>query len=341
MEVVSRLSLYGGILVTIILIIYVLVYTPKGKTYEEGKKTVGLMYADKTAYYRKKKLLYRIYSAIMILSCVISIFVSFVLIARPYTEEVVDNEKYGRDIIVCMDVSTSVNELNKKLVKELKDVVKDMNGERVGIVIFNTSPVLLVPLTDDYDYISEQLDTLEECFDMLIEYDKSGNLTDDYWYLYNYVYSGTLVGNAERGSSIIGDGLGASVYDFSDLEEDRSRVIIFSTDNDLYGDEIVSINEASDICKQNHVVVYGVGTKEMTDVNMENMRIAMENTGGKLYLEEDGGALKEVVKRIDKESKSLIKGDEKKTQVLHIKGAFIVLLISVFSMILFTKITKR
>ena len=58
-----------------------------------------------------------------------------------------------------------------------------------------------------------------------------------------YLQAGTLSGAESRGSSIIGDGLASCIPYFGELEEERTRIIIFTTDNDLAGNEIVTIME--------------------------------------------------------------------------------------------------
>ena len=64
-------------------------------------------------------------------------------------------------------------------------------------------------------------------------------------------------------------------------------MVIFSTDNDIQGTPVATLDEAADICVSNNVTVYGVGTKEMTPENKESMKNAVEKTGGKFYLEEE------------------------------------------------------
>ena len=90
------------------------------------------------------------------------IVLSTFIMSRPYNRDVRVEEKYTRDIFLCIDISSSVDGLNVNIISNLKDVVSNMQGERFGLVIFNTSPVLLVPLTNDYEYILDELDRVEE-----------------------------------------------------------------------------------------------------------------------------------------------------------------------------------
>lgn len=311
----------------------------KGKnSYKGGKKVAGISYIEEEPYFKKKVLQYKTLSYIYVATLIIALLTSFWLLARPYKTVITEKENYNRDIILCIDVSTSVDNLNMQLVEELKDTVKNLKGERFGIVIFNASAVMLSPLTDDYAYTIDILDQIGKS----LETNSSGNSsTGNYFYESNYLLKGTLVGAEERGSSLIGDGLATTVYDFPDLEEERTRIVILSTDNELEGTPIVTLDEAASICKENNVVVYGVGTKEMGDDERTGMEDAVEKTGGSFFMEEESGTVHEIVSRIEKAEKSLIKGKKQIRQVEMIEVPVEILIVSVFLMILIAKITKR
>ena len=314
----------------------------KTEKFSKGRKAVMPEYIRKDPYYRKRLVAYQILKIMTGLVCIAGMAAAAVLIARPYTVQVESEEQYSRDIFLCMDISTSVDELNKNLVGELKEVVRELSGERFGIVIFNTSPVVLCPLTSDYEYVISVLDKVEEALEMRTE----GYSGDDYEsiiMLDDYISSGTLVGNMERGSSLIGDGLAATAYDFTDLEEDaeRVRMIIFSTDNDIQGTPIVTLQEAADICKENNIIVYGIGTDFMYTQFREEMKDAVLSTGGKFYIEEESGSIKQIIRDIDSEARSLIKTEQYVTETEHPEKPFLCLLVSVIAMFVLLKITKR
>lgn len=341
MELKNHFVLYIGILIFVLLFSLFFIKFNKKENYKGGKKVANTLYTRDEPYFKRKMLTYRILSVLMTAACVMGIAVSFIMLARPYKTKAVNREKYSRDIILCIDVSTSVDYLNKNLVEELKETVNNLKGERFGIVIFNASPVLLSPLTDDYEFIIEQLDLIEQSLDMRIRFNEGGYLPDNWFYLDTYISGGTLVGAEERGSSLIGDGLAASVYDFSDLEEERTRIVIFSTDNDIQGTPLVTLEEAADICKENNVTVFGIGTKEMTEANKQSMQDAVLYTGGAFYLEEESGTFAQIVSEIEEKSKSLIKGNTEIQEIELVEIPFILLLFSVMAMIVLTKIIKR
>lgn len=309
MAIKYHIVLYAGLAIALFMLVFVFVKYKKAKEYTGGKKIAGLICQDDEAYFRKRKILYKAGLTATLMCCILVVVSTFLLMSKPYTSKRVQDEKYCRDIILCIDISTSVDYLNENLLDKLKKTVDELKGERFGIVIFNTSPVLLTPLTDDYEYVKDQLDLIAQCLKSRNEVNLDDAFSSGYdWIYYQaYISSGTLIGNEQRGSSLIGDGLAAAAYDFSDTDKERTKVIIFSTDNDIQGTPVATLDEAADICVSNKVTVYGVGTKEMTPENKTSMKNAVEKTGGKFYLEEESGSFSEIVSSIEKMSKNLVK----------------------------------
>ena len=338
MELKYQFIFYVGLVIVTACIVW-LVMKSRKKPYTSGKKVAHMEHLKKNAYFKRKQFFYRLYSFAWFVFALIGILASFLLISRPYKTETVDEEKYQRDIILCMDISTSVDEVNENLIKELKETVVQLQGERFGIVIFNTSPVFLVPLTDDYEFVVDQLDIIQEG----LERRMSGFYTNmgDYYYYEEYISSGTLVGNEERGSSLIADGLASCVYNFSELEKERTRVIIFSTDNDPQGESYLSLEEAGTLCKENGITVYGIGTKNMYSDREAEMKSAVESTGGKFYLEEDSGSFKDIVSEIQKKSQNLVEGHHQVLETECPETLFKILLLCMISLTILTKLLRR
>lgn len=322
MEVRYPVVLLAGALVCFFLLGIILYFRMKKRAYKSGKKISSLQHLADNPYFKRKKMEYRVLHAAFVMSLIGAIFICFVMLARPYKVQVIDEEKYARDIILCLDVSSSVDELNDQLVQKLKDTVRELKGERFGIVIFNTSPLLLVPLTDDYEYVIEQLDNIHKSLKQRISLGKMLHEDDDYFFYMNYLTEGTLVGNEERGSSLIGDGLASCLNNFSKNDTEKTKIIIFSTDNDLEGEPVVSLMDAAKLCKKNNATVYGIGTKEMYTEDMEDMKSAVELTGGKFYLEEESGSFSDIVASISKQSQNLVKGSKKYKKTDMPKGAY-------------------
>lgn len=344
MELKHYSLIVTGIFVIILLIAFLLFNINKGrKSYGSGKRIVNNFNLDDDPYFKKKLVKYKIYTFALIAAFILSIAVCFFMLARPYKTQSHSEKLYNRDILLCIDISTSVDALNMNLVDELKDTVSQLDGERFGIVIFNTSPVTVIPLTNDYEYIVEQLDLIKESLKSRISYNDGYDYDDivEYLYMDQYISSGTLVGNAERGSSLIGDGLASAAYEFSDENNERTKIIIFTSDNDLQGTPLFTLEEAAKVCKENDITVFGVGTKEMYEENMEEMKSAVESTGGKFFLEESSGTFDQIVTEIEKLSKSLLSEKTEIKEIEIVETPFVILLLLVSTMILLVKITKR
>jgi hypothetical protein len=235
-----------------------------------------------------------------------------------------------------MDVSFSVNDLNKEIVDALKDTVNNLKGERFGISIFNTTSVLLVPLTDDYDYVLDSLDKIYQSIEAINDLDYSS------YYTYDYIIAGTIEGSDFYGGSLIGDGLVTCVDSFSGLEEDpdRTRIVIFSTDNDVpvTSKPVHSLEEASKYAKEKKITVYGISTANTTSSNKVSFRSAVELTGGSLYEESSGDTVSDIVKNIESTSKNLTVGKEETIRTDIPEVPFMILL---FAMVIMFVLTKR
>lgn len=329
--------IYIGIVFVAAMLVFSFVKSRHRDTYAGGKRVASVLYSRDEKYYKRKLYTYRYGIVGVLILCALTVGMSFLLMARPYTKERVQDEKYCRDIMLCIDISTSVDYLNENLLEKLKNTVDELHGERFGIVLFNTSPVLLTPLTDDYEYVKDQLDLIAKCLKSRnsLGLGRAFSTSGDWLYYDAYITSGTLVGNEERGSSLIGDGLAAAAVDFSDRESDskRTKVVIFSTDNDIQGTPIATLDEAADICKDNNVTVFGIGTKEMTDENRDAMKAAVEKTGGQFYLEEASGSFSEIVSSIENMSKSLVKVKTMDVETPELEFPFVVMLITFMAML--------
>ena len=157
-------------------------------------------------------------------------------------------------------------------------------------------------------------------------YDDLSRIPDDKLERYNelnerldYFEAGTLYDNWYRGSSLIGEGLGTALYSFPYLgSSERTRVIIMSTDNELnvYGREVVNLQEASKYCAKNKVTVFGIFPSEEKFYEPEtynyasclnDFKSAVETTGGKFYIRTRSQSVSEIVKDIQKQEAMLVK----------------------------------
>lgn len=346
----NPMFLTAGILATVIATI-VLHMMKKGKTgkYEGGIKAANTKYAKALPEYVARRRRLRIAMA-LVECCVIGGLVSsFATMARPSAILTEEGDAKKRDIFLCLDVSYSIFAQNGQLVDSLKDVVAGLDGERFGITIFNSSSVMYVPMTDDYNYVMEQLDALATYFKMqavLFQEDymlygadpqTMPEVDPDLLQMYkddpigfqaqmSEVEAGVSAG-VSRGSSIIGEGLATCLYSFPHLDdESRTRVIIMSTDNDPAAlTEDVSFRQAGDLCAKHDVTVYGILPTE-DDLPMghggdynaakREFESICDNADGKLYVAGHGQMdVKEAVADIKSKEAITIKEPSKRYQI--------------------------
>ena len=177
--------------------------------YTNGKKVANTKYVKETEYYKLKIKRYKILTNSIKILSVILIIVTSILIARPVKVQTKSEEKYNRDIFMSLDISTSQDEVNLELIRKFKKIIPNIKGDRIGIVIYNTAPVVYCPLTDDYDYINEYLDILEKNIKLSLDYDGHPPVTTEIngQETVTVVYGGAIAHSVEKGSSLIGDGL--------------------------------------------------------------------------------------------------------------------------------------
>lgn len=220
-------------------------------------------------------------------------------LARPVSlERTVTPPVEGKDIIVALDVSGSMEALDfqpKNRIEAAKSViesfVKGRSSDRLGLVFFARDSFLQVPLTTDYDIFIELLSRL-----------KTGVIDD-----------GTAIGN--------GVGLALSRLENSKA---KSRIIILLTDGDSNAGNIGPMAAAEHAAKQG-VKIYSIliGTdavvpfpagkdffgrdtfqKVPVKTNPELLKKMSEVSGGKFYQSISTEELKKAFSDIDQLEKS-------------------------------------
>jgi len=326
MELMYPLVIKIGIPVLILAVAVLHVVPARSKKpFSGGVRTGAASIVKSLPIYAKLYKRSRILAFINEFFVIAAIIASLFLIARPFKVQTIKTGVQKRDIFLCMDVSYSLYELNYELTDYLEQVVSELKGDRFGITIFNTSSVVYVPMTDDYDYVVMRLEELKEYFSLQKEY---YNMVGDSDYVYfdsqeeedryyeicallDYYEAGTLVNNTYRGSSLIGEGLGSCLYSFPSIgDSSRTRCIIFATDNanSSFVKEIPDLKEASELCAKNEVTVFAIFPSEDAHYYMYNdsdyegfeneLRNAVEVTGGELYVQSQQDTVSEIVEEI-------------------------------------------
>lgn len=198
-------------------------------------------------------------------------------LARPqYVGEMVQLPVTGRDLLLAVDISPSMDEqdmvANGRAINRLQavkrvlhDFISKREGDRLGLLLFGTEPYIQAPLSFDHDTIRILLD-------------ESG------------------IGMAGRATAI-GDAMGLAVKRLRDRPEEQ-RVVILLTDGANTAGE-VSPDTATDIAKSAGVRVYtiGIGAESMIqrgllgsrrvnpsrDLDEELLQRIASETGGRYF----------------------------------------------------------
>ena len=136
----------------------------------------------------------------------------------------------GRDLMVVLDVSRSMlatdvhpSRLGRAKV-DLQDLVKQLRGDRVGLLAFRGKPILLCPLTTDYGFLSQAL-------------------------------KGADVDSAPAGETDIGDAILETLQNFQGDEGSHKAIVLVSDGEDLAG----KVSEATTKAKEQGVAIFTVG----------------------------------------------------------------------------------
>ncbi|MFS2242682.1 VWA domain-containing protein [Microbacterium sp. OR16] len=222
----------------------------------------------------------------------IAVLLGGVVAARPMAPKTVQPVNASRDIMLCLDVSGSMSDVDVEVLSVFEKLLEGFEGERIGLTIFNSSPVQVFPLTDDYAFVKEQLRSVRSSFDYADE-------TPEHWV-------GTLNG---PGASLIGDGLAACTMRFDHQDDERSRSVILATDNELAGASILTIEEAAQYAKAQQVRVFAVNPVQGKDAQVSaQLADAAALTGGQSYALRATTTVGDIIAEIQKQEATTLKG---------------------------------
>jgi hypothetical protein len=223
----------------------------------------------------------------------VSVIAAGVVAARPMSSQTIQPVNTSRDIMLCLDVSGSMTEVDVEVLSVFEELLDGFEGERIGLTIFNSSPVQIFPLTDDYDFIRTHLESIKSSFDYVDE-------IPEHWV-------GTLNGN---GASLIGDGLAACTMGFDRPDDERSRSVIFATDNEINGASIVTLEEAAAYAASKDVRVFAVNPVQGKDAAVSaELSAAAEATGGAAFGLRDTTTVADIVTQVQEQEATALRGE--------------------------------
>jgi len=226
---------------------------------------------------------------------------SAVLVARPREVVIRDDELATRDIVLCLDVSGSVAAFDSEIMENFAELAKSFEGERVALVIWNSTSRVVFPLTDDYQMIQDQLLLGAESLAVAdSEYGPVPRNSDDY---YNFI-SGTMVNVG--GGSLVGDGLASCAMQFDRADEERSRSIILATDNEVSGDEaqVFTLEAALEYTSEQDITVNGLYINPLnvgSSMYREDMEELIVGEGGYFFPADSPDAAAALVEDVEEQ----------------------------------------
>lgn len=218
-------------------------------------------------------------SALLALFVLTTLFAS-VLAGRPVAVRTQNDKLATRDIVLCLDVSGSMLEYDSEIVEKFRSMVDSFRGERIALVMWNSTARTVFPLTDDYPMVSSELDHIATVLNKISD-PYTINKAD-----LNDVFD-VLVGTAAldgQSASLIGDGLANCVLTFDLQDQERSRSIIFATDNELAGNPVYQLNEAATFAKERGISVLGMFVPgSLSSASRADFERDLQAAGGKVY----------------------------------------------------------
>ncbi|MCX6402245.1 MAG: hypothetical protein NTX33_20210 [Propionibacteriales bacterium] len=213
---------------------------------------------------------------------------AIVLSARVQERQSTEQNDRTRDIMLCLDASGSMAEVDAQVLREFRTIVDGLQGERVGLTIWSGVAITVFPLTDDYDFVVEQLSEAESAFG-------TGGVYSDEYAIYT---AGTVVDWSVQ--SQLGDGLASCVQRFDRKDEDRSRAIVLASDNEPIGDGIYDLQGAAEFAAAEDVVVHGIAAPATAErpSALQQFEDAAQGTGGTFALLGADGSAAAVVEAI-------------------------------------------
>jgi Ca-activated chloride channel family protein len=248
---------------------------------------------------------YRRWLVVAALACASLLVSAAVAAARPVDVTTIRPEQHNRDIMLCLDASGSMSSADAAVVETYAGLARKFDGERIGLAIFDSTAIQVFPLTDDYDYVQEQLQQARDAFD-----GKPGS-------------SGFLDGTwSGRGSSLIGDGLASCLNSFPSPDTadggasnapQRSRSVVLATDNLLSGEPIMTLAEAAQLAAGRSVRVYALNPADLdygagAGQPGAQLRSAAESTGGAYYALDNPDAIAGIVSAVEETETAAIRG---------------------------------
>jgi len=276
---------------------------PKTKA-EDTLWLANASYITSLPSYRNQVGLYRTGLIIATLVLIGATIAAGIIAARPVERKEFSEELASRDIVLCLDVSGSMIAYAEEIVDRFLELLPSFQGERIALSIWNSTSRTVFPLTNDYEMVERELE--EARYVLSFDLDSIGSFMDYEHYdrLIEFV-EGTYLPDLDA-ASLIGDGLATCTLMFDEADEDRSRSIIFATDNDVQGVPIYELDEAADLVVDKDITLFGIHAGESTEAQIEEYRSVVTDRDGLFYEASNPNLVEGVLDRINETQASSI-----------------------------------
>lgn len=185
--------------------------------------------------------------AALALAALVAATGAVLLAGRLQETQTKEQSEANRDIMLCLDASPSMAEVNADVLAQFQEIVEGLEGERIGLTIWSGTAITVFPLTDDYDFVQDQLRVAESAFASASSY---GDTYVEY-------VEGTD-NAAEQIASQMGDGIVSCVKRFDREDEERGRAVVLASDNEPFGEGVFTVGEAAEFAAEKRAVIHGI-----------------------------------------------------------------------------------
>ncbi len=299
---------WAALVALIIAAILVVIIVWRGQQYNSSGDPVFSLDDDLSTEHTSRMFrLWRLLNRVAVGLLAVALALSIVLVARPSQVDSSQESSSTRDIVLCLDVSGSALPYDRQIIDTYLELVDSFAGERIGLSIFNSTSRTIFPLTDDYDLVTEQLQSASDILGGVESQDDIDAMSDeDYQNLADWL-EGTQ--NKSNATSLIGDGLVSCasmlpgfVYGSSSEDSGRSASIVLATDNVVSGDATYSLEEALELTDTAGISVdaiySGPSESESNDEALE-MQTLIEDRDGIFLTQSNDATVDDLVRQIN------------------------------------------
>ena len=260
----------------------------------ESRQAIPVAHTDrlvKLPEYQKALKRYKLLLRVTMVALSLGLVASILISARPARVALITPAQKSRDIMLCLDVSGSVLKADNRLVGRFNALVKEFSGQRFGLTVFNSSSIAVLPLSDDYQFISEQLGNVQKA----LTEQKGQGFTD--------LTSGTLAA-FDKGTSLATDGVTSCINNLGQNLQKRSQSVILATDNESNGTPIITPEQTVALAQHRNVRIYAIdpgptdASRQADHTRLQNLA---EQTGGSYHVLSDANAVAKIIDDVSRQ----------------------------------------